>query len=64
MGADWINDISGGRRDPDILRVVSDAGCPYILTHSRGNSVSMDRLTSYGKVISDVKEELLRRTHT
>ena len=30
-GADWINDVSGGRRDPAMLPLVADAGCPYVL---------------------------------
>jgi len=47
-GADWINDVSGGRRDPEILPLVAQAGCPYVLMHSRGDSQSMDGLTHYG----------------
>ncbi|MBV2351127.1 dihydropteroate synthase [Synechococcus sp. HK05] len=47
-GADWINDVSGGRRDPEILPLVAQAGCPYVLMHSRGDSQSMDGLTDYG----------------
>ena len=47
-GADWINDISGGTRDPEILKVVADAGCPYVLMHSRGDSQTMDGLVDYG----------------
>jgi len=62
MGANWINDISGGRRDPELLRIVAEAGCPYVLTHSRGDSKSMDDLTSYNHVTNDVCQGLLRRT--
>jgi dihydropteroate synthase len=47
-GADWINDVSGGRRDPDLLPLVAQAGCAYVLMHSRGDSHSMDSLTDYG----------------
>jgi dihydropteroate synthase len=49
-GADWINDVSGGRRDPAILPLVAQADCPYVLMHSRGDSQSMDGLTDYGAV--------------
>lgn len=59
-GADWINDISGGRRDPAILEVVARCGCPYVLMHSRGDSRSMDGLTDYGDVVEDVCAALLR----
>lgn len=47
-GADWINDVSGGRADPALLPLVAQAGCPYVLMHSRGDSQSMDDLTDYG----------------
>lgn len=61
-GAHWINDVSAGRRDPDILSVVADFGCPYVLMHSRGDSRSMDDLASYEDVVAEVREELLRAT--
>jgi dihydropteroate synthase len=61
-GANWINDVSGGRRDPDLLRVVADAGCPVVLMHSRGDSQTMDQLTTYTDVVTDVKEALLERS--
>ena len=61
-GANWINDVSGGRRDPDLLRVVADAGCPVVLMHSRGDSQTMDQLTAYGDVIADVKKALVERS--
>jgi dihydropteroate synthase len=61
-GADWINDVSGGRRDPAILGVVAQARCPYVLMHSRGDSRSMDALTDYRDVVEDVCAELGRST--
>ena len=57
-GADFINDISGGRHDPEIFNVIADYNCKYILTHSRGNSKTMDSLACYENVISEVKNEL------
>lgn len=61
-GANWINDVSGGRRDPAILRLVAAAGCPYVLMHSRGDSRSMDQQARYGAVGREVRQELLRAT--
>jgi dihydropteroate synthase len=61
-GADWINDVGGGRRDPEILKVVAAAGCPYVLMHSRGDSRSMDGLAVYGDVVEEVRQELLAAT--
>ena len=57
-GADWINDISGGRHDPEIFNVIADYGCPYVLMHSRGNSKTMDSLINYQNLLFDVKNEL------
>ena len=58
VGADWINDISGGRHDSEIFNVVADFDCKYVLTHSRGNSKTMDSLINYKNVLVDVKNEL------
>ena len=59
-GADWINDVSGGRRDPAMLSLVAEAGCPYVLMHSRGDSSTMDACTDYGDcgVVAGVLNEL------
>jgi len=62
LGADWINDITGGRRNPEMFRVIADAKCPFVLMHSRGDSKSMDKYTSYLDVAREVREGLLRRT--
>ena len=61
-GADWINDVGGGRRDPEILKVVAKAGCPYVLMHSRGDCQTMDALAVYGDVAAEVRQELLVAT--
>ena len=61
-GANWINDVTGGRRDPNILRVVAAAKCPIVLMHSRGNSKTMDQLTSYSDLVADVKCDLQSRS--
>ncbi len=58
VGADWVNDVSGGRHDPEMFSVIADKACPYILTHSRGNSMTMDSLAIYSNVVKDVKNEL------
>ncbi|MDA9149171.1 dihydropteroate synthase [Synechococcus sp. AH-229-G18] len=59
-GADWINDISGGRRDSEMLPLIARAGCPFVLMHSRGTSRTMDRCTDYGEhgVVQGVLDEL------
>ena len=61
-GANWINDISGGKRDSDMFKVVSECKCPFVLTHSRGNSKTMHTLTKYNNVAKEVHESLNRNT--
>jgi len=57
-GANWINDVTGGRRDKEILNVVSEFNCPFVITHSRGNSQNMNKLSKYDNVLSEVKSSL------
>ena len=57
-GANWINDVTGGRRDKRILDVVAKFNCPFVLTHSRGNSQNMNELSKYENVLSEVKFSL------
>jgi dihydropteroate synthase len=60
-GAHIVNDVSGGLGDPDMARVVRDAGCPWILMHWRGHSDRMAELAAYDDVVADVRAELLNR---
>ena len=57
-GADWINDVTGGRRDEKILDVVSEFNCPFVITHSRGNSQNMSNLNNYDNLIANVINSL------
>ena len=67
-GADWINDVRGANvtagapggslRDPAMLPLIAEAGCPYVLMHSRGDSGSMDELALYRDVVAEVIAEL------
>jgi dihydropteroate synthase len=56
-----VNDVSGGLADPDMARVVADAGCPWVLMHWRGHSHTMQDLARYGDVVADVAAELRAR---
>jgi len=57
-GANWINDVTGGRRDSEIYSVVSKFDCPFVITHSKGNSKTMNDLTVYESLIEDIKDNL------
>ena len=59
-GAQIVNDVSGGRADPDMARVVAHAGVPWVLMHWR--SVSAKRpheVPPYEDVVAQVRTELL-----
>jgi len=58
-GARIVNDVSGGRADPDMADVVADAGAPWILMHWRGHSAEMQQQAKYSDVVSEVRDELL-----
>lgn len=60
-GARIVNDVSGGLGDPDMARVVRDAGCPWVLMHWRGHSANMAALAQYDDVVADVRAELMAR---
>ncbi|WP_412540785.1 dihydropteroate synthase [Longispora sp. K20-0274] len=60
-GAAIVNDVSGGLADPDMARVVADAGCPWILMHWRGHSDRMQANAVYSDVVAEVTAELSAR---
>jgi len=58
-GANWINDVTGGKRDKSILDVVADFNCPYVITHSKGNSKTMDKLSFYDDLMDEIINTLI-----
>lgn len=57
-GARIVNDISGGRADPDILRVAAEAGAGLVLMHMRGTPANMQTLTDYDDLCGEIGSEL------
>ena len=57
-GADLVNDISGGTFDPQMFPTVAQLNVPIILMHIRGNPQTMQSLTDYQDVVSEVAEFL------
>ena len=57
-GVDWINDVTGGRRDEMMFDVVSEFNCPFVITHSKGNSQNMNNLENYQDLIREVADSL------
>lgn len=54
LGADIINDISGGSLDPEMFATVAELKAPYILMHMRGTPATMQQFTDYDNVTADV----------
>jgi dihydropteroate synthase len=57
-GASIVNDVSGGKADPEMFGTVAALGCYYTLMHWRGHSTEMDSLTQYNDVVNDVISEV------
>jgi dihydropteroate synthase len=57
-GAVLVNDVSGGRADPEMLGTVARLGVPYVVMHWRAHSLEMQQHTSYDDVVGDVVAEL------
>ena len=60
-GGDFINDISGLGRDPDMVHVIARYSAGVIIMHSRGDSRTMHDMTHYGDLVGDIGEELGER---
>jgi len=59
-GAHIVNDVSGGRADPDMVRVVAEAGVPWVLMHWRSvGAARPHEVPRYADVVVEVRDELL-----
>ena len=57
-GAAVVNDISAGRFDPDMPKVIADYRCKIVLMHSRGTPRTMMQQVQYTEVAREVADEL------
>jgi dihydropteroate synthase len=57
-GATIVNDISGGRLEPDILRVAAGKGATIVLGHLRGRPATMMADVHFDDVFAEVAAEL------
>ncbi len=58
LGDVYINDVSGGLADDQMLATVAKHDARYILSHWRGHSVVMNDLATYDDTASEVLAEL------
>ena len=57
-GAALINDISGGKFDPEMMATVGAEKVPYILMHNRGSFESMHQTNDYQDISVEIIKEL------
>ena len=57
-GASLLNDVSGGKADSGMLRLVADSEVPFVCMHWRGHSRDMQSRASYADVVTEVIAEL------
>ncbi len=58
-GAHIINDVSGMSLTDGMVQAAAELQVPYILTHARGTSQTMDAQATYSDTVQEVKAELL-----
>jgi dihydropteroate synthase len=59
-GAQIVNDVSGGRADPNMAGLVADAKVPWVLMHWRSaGAVNPHEVPAYKDVVAEVRTELL-----
>jgi dihydropteroate synthase len=62
-GAVMVNDVSGGDLDDKMFETVVSLNVPYVLMHSRGTPETMNQLTDYQDLITDVMDELQKKIY-
>ncbi len=60
-GANLINDVTAGQKDPDILALAAKKGIPIILMHSQGMPKTMQDNPYYSDVVKEVSNFLQSR---
>lgn len=61
VGAQVVNDVSGGRADPDMHEVVADLGVPYVVMHWRSHSDRMNEWAVYDDPVRQVCDEIMEQ---
>ena len=60
-GASIVNDISGLRFDPDMLKLVAERGVPVVIMHMQGTPRDMQEDPTYDDVVGDISRFLRTR---
>ena len=60
-GADLINDISAGRADPAMPRLLAERRVPFVIMHLQGSPRTMQDAPLYADVVREVAEFFVQR---
>ncbi len=60
-GAQWVNDVTALRGDPDLVDLVAEAGAGLVLTHMQGSPDTMQDDPTYQDVVIEVRDFLEER---
>lgn len=63
-GATWVNDISAGNMDSDMIPWIKQNKIPYIAMHMRGKPANMQSLCEYTDLTNEVISELTHSIRT
>lgn len=62
-GAKLINDISAGELDPTMFPLIIKNNYPYIMMHMKGNPETMQKLSNYENLYSEILEQLYSKAN-
>lgn len=60
-GASWVNDISAGLQEPQMLPLVAERSAVFVAMHRKGDSLKMQTAPSYQDCLGEVCEHLRER---
>ena len=61
LGATMVNDISAGRDDPAMFKLIAAAKVPCVLMHMQGEPATMQKQPRYDDVVEEIRAFLLAR---
>ena len=61
FGPIMVNDITAGEADPELMRIAARYDVPYVAMHMRGTPATMQSMTDYSDVVTEVAEYLRER---
>ncbi len=62
-GAGFVNDVTGGTDDADLMKLVAERNVPYCIMHMQGRPHNMQDNPSYENAAKEVKEFLVQQAH-